>query len=218
MKENVEIRFSELKSMTNDSFEDAAIIISEAFQDNTAVFPSPPITTAILDGKVEEFAQLNSEADGPNGSENIRNSRNIVRNALFQMLYLNGIYASGIANMKETYDEKKAVLVLAGYPISNETHNPVEPVQITGLKVEVPTTPGERTINARWRRGKCEMFLVQGTQGNPSSPTTEWTQLISCRRAKCELTLAPGEWAIRIVGVYSSGESQPSDDVSFVIS
>ena len=122
-----------------------------------------------------------------------------------------------IANTKETYEEKKAVVELAGYTVANDTHNPVEKLPVTDVSVKLPTTIGNRTIQARWKKGKCDAFIVQGTMG-PVTANSQWQQFCVSSRAKCEVTLEPGQWAIRVIGIYSTGEAEASNPVLFMIS
>jgi len=90
-------------------------------------------------------------------------------------------------------------------------------VQITDVKLDVPMTPGMRTIKARWKRGKCDSFVVEAASG-PIAPNSAWQILTVCAKASCEVTLTtPGQWAIRIVGVYTAGHAESSLPVSFMI-
>jgi len=215
---NAKIKFSFLSTMSNLEFENAAATIAENFENEVALFPSPTVTVPTLNAAVQDLEEKNQLADSDNGSHNDRTARDIQRNTVYEMLVINGAYVLTIANSRETYEERKAVVEAAGYPLANETHEPIVPVQVTSLSVQVPTIPGDRTIKARWKRGKCNSFVVQGTNGDPGSPSTEWTQLYVGSRAKCSLTLAPGQWAIRVIGLYSAGEAPASNNVQFVIS
>ncbi len=214
----VKIKFSVFTGASNADFITLSGSVLNALIEHSATFNNPPITTAVLEADIATLVEMNNLADGDNGSHNDRTARDLQRDGVYSKLVLNGLYVAGLANAKTTYEQKKALVELAAYPVANDTHNPVEVVPVTGLKVNVPTIPGMRTVSARWVRGKCDSFIVMGTQGNPSSPSAEWKQLLICSKAKCEITLEPGIWAIRVIGVYSAGQAAPSNDVSFVIS
>ncbi|HXH20233.1 MAG TPA: hypothetical protein VNJ07_14245 [Chitinophagales bacterium] len=218
MKKIVSIKFSEVSRLTVAGLIEFGREVVMSLTENSDVFPSPPYTPAILGGAIDTLESLNTLSNSDEGSNRVRNQRDGQKESVLQMLLHTGVYVASVANAKPTYIEKKAVVELANYTVAGDTDTPVPPVQVTGLKVQVPTIPGQRTIKARWRRGKCNTFLVYGTQGDPASPATVWEQLKVVSKAQCELTLTPGQWSLRVVGMYPTGAAEPSNNVQFVIS
>ena len=215
----VKIKFSEFHAASNEGFTfDAIAIKNSVYVTNTATFPAPPVTIAELEDQINNLVNLNSLCDSDNGSHTDRTERDGQREVVYGLLVTIGLYVLSVANAQASYNDKKAIVELSAFPVANDTHNPVERVPVTDLKVNVPTIPGDRTIGARWKRGKCNAFIVQGTMGDPSSPSAEWTQLAVCSKARCEVTLDPGNWAVRIIGLYSSGPASASSPVVFALS
>ncbi|MDZ4847389.1 MAG: hypothetical protein SH857_17785, partial [Chitinophagales bacterium] len=115
------------------------------------------------------------------------------------------------------YFPKKSIVTLAGYPIGNDTHNPVSLEQVTGLELSTSGMPGVSTVNVIWQRNKAAAYIVQTAARATYGPATVWSDVAFVTTSKCQLPLSAGTWSVRIVAISGVEQSEPSDPIAIVV-
>src|SRR2546425_13153444 len=109
----IRIKSSAYTRLGNVSFLSYAGGVKLSLEKHADVFSSPPISPDDLGISIQDLKDKSIIAS--DGSKTAQGARNIQRSAVTQLLMLTSPYVLGIANTKKTFEEKRAIVELAGF-------------------------------------------------------------------------------------------------------
>lgn len=137
------------------------------------------------------------------------------------MVQKNGSYVIEIANTLATFEEKKTLVEMAGYPVADSPNSRIGTINPAhSLRAFTSHIPGWGIVDLRWKRGGkgAYWFSICCTQGEPGSPSTVWNTIGTSMNTKFRVSgLKPGTWIFRIVAQGTNGPAEPSGYVTVVV-
>lgn len=213
----VKIKFTAFERISHERFLFMAKGVLKQIEDNNAVFGLPASELNAFSNAVADLHAKTIAASGDTASKISRNARNLQATVVLNILKQVSVTVLNVAYAQSTYQEQKAIVTLAGYPIGNDTREKHALAQVNKLQLKTSGQPGESIVYVSWKRTKAAAYMIQTISGATAGNDGEWTTAAVCTTSKCKLTLSPGTWSVRIISFRGTEMSEPSTPVAIVV-